>query len=73
MKERDINMKRLIIVPEGWPCLYSECRPGFFTADAMLGLKTEYGDDGYCDSGEAFASKDRLVQPVEAVWETYEE
>lgn len=39
----------------------------------MLGLKTEYGDDGYCDSGEYFASKDRLVQPVEAVWEMYEE
>lgn len=66
-------MRRLVIVPEGWPCLYSECRPGFFTADLMLGLKTEYEDNGYCDTGEAFANKDRVVQPVNAVWEIYEE
>lgn len=66
-------MKRLIIVPDGWPCTYRECRPGFFTSDAMLGLKTEYGDDGYCDSGEAFARKESLVQPVNAIWEMYDE
>lgn len=65
-------MKRLVIHPEGWPCSYAECRPGLFLCDDMVGLKTEYGDDGYCDSGESFAAKDAQVQPVTYTWEVYE-
>lgn len=66
-------MKRLVILPDGWPCSYAECRPGFFVLDGDLFLKSEYGGDGYCSSGEAFAgNRESEVQPVSAVWEEYE-
>lgn len=62
-------MKRMLIQPDGWPCTYAECPPGFFVYGTMLGLKSEYGGEGYCDSGEAFAKPgDVEVQPVMAVW-----
>lgn len=66
-------MKRLVVQPEGWPCAYEECRPGLFLAGEMIGLKSEYGGEGYCDSGEAYARRDSIVQPVSYIWETYED
>ncbi|QIG68667.1 hypothetical protein EVB67_017 [Rhizobium phage RHph_TM3_3_14B] len=66
-------MRRLVIQPEGWPCSYEECRPGFFVLDGDLFLKSEYGGDGYCSSGEAFALRNSEVQPVTYTWEVYEE
>jgi hypothetical protein len=39
----------------------------------MIGLKSEYGGDGYCDSGEAFVKTDEEVQPVTYVWEVYDD
>ena len=74
-------MKRLVVIPAGWPCTYAECRPGFFVVDELLCLKSEYGSDGYCDSGEAFwggvsTEEERnklIVQPVDAIWEEYED
>lgn len=63
----------MIIVPDGWPCPYAECPPGFFVVDHNLYLKTEYGDDGYCGTGEAFDAKDWEVQPVIYVWENIDE
>ena len=65
-------MKRMIIVPDGWPCLYHECRPGFFVVNESLYLKSEYGGEGYCDTGEYFAKTDCMVQPVNSVWEEFE-
>lgn len=76
-------MRRMVIVPDGWPCRYAECRPGFFVFQDSLCLKSEYGGleiASFCESGEAFwggvTTKDDLanlsVQPVEAVWEEFE-
>lgn len=59
--------------PDGWPCRYAECRPGFFVLDGDLFLKSEYGGEGYCSSGEAFVYRESEVQPVTATWEEYEE
>lgn len=74
-------MKRLIVIPEGWPCKFSECRPGYFLFHGDLCLKTEYGSDSYCESGEAFwggvsgeeARNALEIQPVSVVWEEFEE
>lgn len=76
-------MKRLVMVPEGWPCTHAECRPGFFLYGERLCFKDEYGSAGgsYCDSGEAWmggtadkAERGKLiVQPVTPEWEFYEE
>lgn len=65
-------MKRLVMHPDGWPCRYDECRPGHFLYGDSLCLKSEYGEDGYCDSGEFFVRTESTVQPVVAVWEEYE-
>ncbi|MCG7507038.1 hypothetical protein [Mesorhizobium retamae] len=67
-------MKRLLMEPDGWPCTYEECRPGFFVLGGDVLLKSEYGSQGYCSSGEAFAgSHELVVQPVTAVWQEFEE
>jgi hypothetical protein len=67
-------MKMLVINPNGWPCTFIECPPGLFVVNNDLCLKTEYGnDEAYCDSGEAFARKDAIVQPVVAEWIEVEE
>lgn len=65
-------MRRLVMQPEGWPCPYVECRPGFFVFNDNLCLKSEYGDAGYCASGESFVRREQTVQPVIATWEEYE-
>lgn len=76
-------MRRLVIVPDGWPCRHAECRPGFFLSKDSLCLKSEYGGleiSSFCESGEAFwggattkeGQDNLIVQPVNAVWEDYE-
>lgn len=42
------------MLPADFPMPFGECPPGFFLYDGMVGLKSEYGDDAYCDTGEAF-------------------
>lgn len=79
-------MKRLVIVPDGWPCSLAECRPGHFVCDEILGFKTEYREsDGkiqaYNEAGEFFwaGTKEEserrriIVQPVNPTWQEYEE
>jgi hypothetical protein len=69
-------MKKLIIEPKGWPCAVSELASGFFVYNGALCLKTAYGEDAYCESGEAFwggvNSKEQreklLIQPVKPKW-----
>ncbi len=69
-------MKNLIMMPDGWPCTYEECRPGHFVWADSLCLKSEYGGDGFCDSGEYFCGPNPgkeardaiMVQPVCAEW-----
>lgn len=73
-------MKRMIIVADGWPCLYQECPPGLFVIgeERTLCLKTEYEDYGsFCaSSGEVFwggvktkeGRAKLVVQPVVARW-----
>lgn len=77
-------MKRLVLKPEGWPIQLGDCRPGLFTFNGEVCLKSEYYTDGnmdaYCDSGESFwggvtdesGRRGLMVQPVIAVWETEE-
>lgn len=68
-------MKRLVMVPDGWPCKFSECRPGHFLfMDKYLGFKSEYHtnnkSDAYNEAGEFYCGdRDGLVQPVDPVWE----
>lgn len=76
-------MKRLVMVPEGWPCMLSECRPGHFIFESRLCFKDEYEGAGnsYNEAGEIFwgGTSDKhdraklIVQPVSPVWEEYEE
>lgn len=35
-------MRRLILVPSGWPTTLSECPPGLFMYEGELCFKTEY-------------------------------
>lgn len=64
----------MLIVPDGWPCSYAECRPGHFVVGGALMLKSEYGGQGYCESGEAYCGdRETEVQPVAAIWEEFEE
>ncbi len=66
-------MKKLAVVPEGWPCTIEECRPGHFVYQKQLCFKTEYRSDKdievYCDSGETFCPRMIEVQPVKYLWE----
>ena len=74
-------MKKLIMVPNGWKCVFRQCPPGFFVYHNALCMKSEYkseelGDEAYCESGEAFwggtdnkNDRDNLeVQPVAPKW-----
>jgi hypothetical protein len=81
-------MKRLAIVPNGWPCTLLECPPGIFLYHDTVGFKSEYGcgpnaetiEVFVCESGEAFwggthtneARHALIVQPCETKWEEYE-
>ena len=76
-------MRRLAMRPEGWPCALRECRPGHFVFNDLLCFKDEYGAEGnsYNEAGEIFwgdvtdrdARAALVVQPVEPVWEEYDE
>ena len=59
-------MKRLVIKPDGWPCILAECPPGHFvTVDhfKMLCFKSEYREtiggeefqvEAFNEAGEVF-------------------
>lgn len=76
-------MRRLVMVPDGWPCTLRECRPGHFVWDDCLCFKDEYAEAGnsYNEAGEVFwggvktaSERDALVvQPVAPVWQEYED
>lgn len=76
-------MRRLIMKPDGWLCTLKACRPGHFLFDDhYLGFKSEYHTDkgkieAYNEAGEFFCPPeprdDFIVQPVDPVWENYEE
>lgn len=53
-----------VIVPDGWPCMIEDCRPGFFIYDNDLCFMSEYNGEAYCDSGEHFVKEKIEVQPV---------
>jgi len=61
-------MKKLILKPADFPMLYNECPPGLFLWGQSVGLKTEYGQDGFCDTGETFCRQDDVVTPLQAEW-----
>jgi hypothetical protein len=76
-------MRRLVMVPDGWPCKLGECLPGHFVFKDRLCFKDQYGSEGnsYNEAGEIFwggvSSEDErqelIVQPVNPLWEEYEE
>lgn len=68
-------MKRLIIVPDGWPCTLEECRPGHFVLGEQLCYKSEYfktspGDiEAFNCAGEYLSvPPDTTVQPADYEW-----
>ena len=69
-------MKQLIIEPDGWECKFKEYKSGYFVYNESLYLKSEYGGDAFCDSGEHFwggtADKnirdELIIQPVIIRW-----
>lgn len=71
-------MRRLVVMPDGWLCTIAECRPGHFIWNGLLCFKTEYGGanlECFNEAGEALCGYDAetRVQPVDPVWEDYEE
>ncbi len=73
--------KRLIMVPDGWPCTLEDCPPGIFTVADMVFFKSEYKTelkdnsyriDAFNLSGEylslEFMDKIKEVQPVICSW-----
>lgn len=72
-------MKKLIMQPDGWPCTLAECRPGYFVFNGeYLGFKSGYYSkdnkpDAYNEAGEFYwGDSEKLVQPVNSVWEESE-
>lgn len=74
-------MRRLVVVPDGWPCDLQECPPGLFVYGATLCWVDAYDKDPYtAEDGQAFwggTSKREeraklIVQPCKAIWEEYE-
>jgi|WetSurSiteA1Bulk_404760.scaffolds.fasta_scaffold298351_2 hypothetical protein len=76
-------MKRLEIVPDGWPCRFAECPPGLFVYNNTLCTKTDYEGmhaEAFCSSGETFwggttNGEDRkklIVTPCSARWKEEE-
>ncbi len=71
-------MKQKIIIPNGWPCMLSECPPGPFVTTEnpnLLCFKSEYFHDDSTmvlalnSSGEFFhgLGNKHIVQPVEMI------
>lgn len=73
-------MKRLVLVPDGWPCKRNECRAGLFVtlsdcsdfwSNGAIGLNTDY-NTAYLHNGDS-CCYEGYVQPVIPEWEEYEE
>ena len=72
-------MKKLTLIPTGWPCSLEECPPGHFLFDEKyVGFKTEYRTsegtiEAYNEAGEAHSGRhcpdEVIVQPLEPKWE----
>ena len=70
-------MKRMIIVPDGWPIPIKQCQPGFFVHKDNLYLISEYRTNNesteyemFCSSGEYCCLNSKtIVQPVTYEWE----
>lgn len=46
---------KITMKPADFECTLAECPPGLFLwKGESICLKSEYGDDAYCDSGEYF-------------------
>lgn len=78
-------MKRLVAVPNGWPCTLAEAEPGAFVfLNKRVGYKTEYQMEPQKDTFHVKAFNEggeylhlamgdsEIVQPLEFVWEEYE-
>ena len=67
-------MKKLVLVPVGWPCSLEECPPGaFLFAEEHVGFKSEYRrSDGkpeaFNEAGEAYHG-DGPVWSLKPTWE----
>lgn len=71
-------MKRLVVVPDGWPCKLSECPSGLFMFEGALVVKSKYGPqenallalDGGIFTGQTEKEKrgDLIVQPCRYEW-----
>jgi len=69
-------MKKLCVTPDGWPCRFAECPPGPFVFQDTPCFKSEYGQDAYVESGEAFwggalkpeERAELIVQPCRYEW-----
>ncbi len=77
-----MSEKKLIIEPNGWPCLIEDCPPGFFVCDEeQLCFKSEYAKidatngnvinsiEAFNSAGEYFCPRNIFVQPVFYKWE----
>jgi hypothetical protein len=75
-------MKRLVMVPEGWPCKLKEAPCGPFVWDDMLCFKSDHKDENrrimafgefgvslWYSAGGFVPMDDLMVQPVVAKWE----
>jgi hypothetical protein len=71
-------MRRLTLIPVGWPCTLAEARPGHFLFDGQhVGFKSEYGQatskpEAFNEAGEYYQDDGKPVQPLEPKWEEYE-
>lgn len=76
-----MSRRILAIKPDGWPCRFADCPPGFFTDGESLCLKSEYhGEDGFAEAfneageyywGGATDKNERdalIVQPCVPAW-----
>lgn len=73
-------MKRLELIPTGFPCTLAECPAGFFLKDNEVCFKSEYftndRPDAYCEGGCYFWGGDEgkkdinavIVQPLISAW-----
>ena len=75
------KMKKMIVVPDGWPMALSKCLPGFFVHKHDLYLISEYRTnnesteyEAFCSSGEYCCLDSKtVVQPVRYEWEEDDE
>jgi hypothetical protein len=81
-----IILKKLVLKPDGWPCLLIECPPGLFVFKDSVCMKSDYRTDkgeleAFNEAGEFFwggvetyAEREKLiVQPVTSEWVDEEE